>query len=162
MDPVLISLVSALTALVASVVGPIVTVQVAKRQIAANVVSTNRHKWIAELREMLAELVSLMSAVAVMRSRWKDPWNRGMAVLDANPQLIEKIERIVLVQWKIRLLLNPSEPQSVELHDLIMSAFNRLQAETWNEAEMHVCIEEITHRSQLLLKREWRRVKEGS
>ena len=49
MDPVLISLVSALTALVASVVGPIVTVAVAKRQITASVVSSNRHRWISEL-----------------------------------------------------------------------------------------------------------------
>ena len=116
MDPALISLVSALTALVASVVGPFVTVRVAKRQITASVVSANRHKWISEVRDMVAEIIALMTAVVVIRSRWKGPWNRGLAVLEENPGLIDKIERITLVQWKIRLLLNPVEPRSIELH----------------------------------------------
>lgn len=50
MDPLLISLVSACTALVASVVGPFVTLAVAKRQFNATVLSANRQKWIETLR----------------------------------------------------------------------------------------------------------------
>ena len=55
MDPLLISLVSACTALVTSVVGPIVTLAVARRQFNANVLSANRQKWIEELRDVLSE-----------------------------------------------------------------------------------------------------------
>jgi hypothetical protein len=133
MDSVLVSLISACTALVASIIGPFVTVSVAKRQIAASVISTNRHKWIGELRDMVAELISLISAVVVVRSRWQGPWNRGLAAIDGNARLIEKFERIMLVQWKIRLLLNPNEAQDMVLHESIMSAFHRLQEETWDE-----------------------------
>jgi hypothetical protein len=50
MDPLLISLVSACTALVASVAGPLVTLAVARRQFNANVLSANRQKWIEALR----------------------------------------------------------------------------------------------------------------
>ena len=42
MDALLISLVSAATALVASIIGPVVTLSVAKRQFNATVLSANR------------------------------------------------------------------------------------------------------------------------
>ena len=57
MDPILISLVSACTALVASIVGPLVTLSVARRQFKANVLSNNRQKWIETLRASIAELI---------------------------------------------------------------------------------------------------------
>lgn len=162
MDPVLISLVSALTALVASVVGPIVTVGVSRRQIRASVVSANRHKWIAELRDMVAELISLMTAVVVVRSRYKGPWNRGLGLLEEHPGLIDKVERITLVQWKIRLLLNPVEAESVELHQRIWDTFKALQQESWDEGALMQGIEDITRLAQDILKREWQRVKAGT
>jgi hypothetical protein len=45
-DPLLIGLISAGTALVVSIVRPLVTLFVAKRQFSATVLSTNRQKWI--------------------------------------------------------------------------------------------------------------------
>ena len=68
MDTGLITLVSATTALVASLVGPLVTLTVARRQISASVLSANRQKWIETLREMLAELISLLVAVVVVKA----------------------------------------------------------------------------------------------
>jgi hypothetical protein len=162
MEPAILSLVSACTALVASVIGPFVTVTVAKRQIAASVVSTNRNRWIGELRDHVAELVSLFSAVLVVRSRWQGPWNRGLGALDANPALIEKLEHLMLVQWKIRLLLNPTEKDNVALHDAIVATFERIKSEEWSEAQMIASIETITHLTQAILKREWQRVKAGT
>lgn len=162
MDPVLISLVSALTALVASVIGPFVTIGVAKRQITASVVSANRHKWIAELRDMVAELISLMTAVLVVRSRWRGPWNRGLGAVAESPALLDKVQRITLVQWKIRLLLNPVEPPSVDLHRCIEDTFRMLQDETWDEASVAARIEAIARLTQDILKHEWQRVKAGT
>jgi hypothetical protein len=162
MDPVLISLVSALTALVASIIGPFVTIRVAKRQITASVVSANRHKWISELRDMVAELIALMTAVVVIRSRFKGTWDRGLGVLEANPALVDKVERITLVQWKIRLLLNPAEPPSVELHRRIQDTLKALQQDSWDEAALMEGIESITRLTQDILKQEWQRVKAGT
>ena len=162
MDPLLISVISACTALVASIVGPIVTLAVARRQFNATVLSTNRHKWIETLRDMLAELTALLVAALVVKSRWKDKWDRGRGALNADPALLDKLERIVLAQSKIRLLLNPTEPDHQSLSRAIDAAFKRLQSEQTVESESEADIETITALAQSILKREWQRVKQGT
>jgi len=161
MDTLLISLVSACTALVASIVGPFVTLAVAKRQFNATVLSANRQKWIETLRDLLAELISQLVAVLVVKSGWTGNWDKGRAPLKTDPGLMQKMERIVLVQWKIRLLINPAEPDHRQLFDVIDKAFKRLQADDTHESETQADIENITSLSQAILKREWERVKKG-
>src|SRR4029453_12447975 len=109
MDSLMISLVSACTALVASIVGPLVTLAVARRQFNATVLSANRQKWIETLRDALAELISLFVAALVIKTQWPGAWDKGMGAIAAHPELLGKLERIVVVQWKIRLLMNPTE-----------------------------------------------------
>jgi len=162
MDPLVISLVSACTALVASIIGPFVTLSVARRRFAATVLSANRQKWIETLRDLLAELISQCVAVIVVRQQWKGRWNRGMDAMAADPKLLEKLERIVLVQWKIRLLINPVEADHRDLYGAIETALKRLQQEESTDAEMEGDIERITVLSQAILKREWERVKQGT
>jgi hypothetical protein len=162
MDPLFISLVSACTALVASVAGPLVTLTVARRQFNANVLSANRQKWIETLRDMLAELISLLVAAMVIKSDWKDKWDQGRGVIARNPELLDKLERIVLVQWRIRLLINPTEADHQELYRGIETAFKRLQSEESHDSETEADIENITRLAQVILKREWQRVKRGT
>src|SRR4030095_11839811 len=126
MDALLIGLVSAGTALVATILGPLVTLAVARRQFSATVLSANRQKWIETLRDMLAELISQMVAVLVVRAGWKGKWDKGLGAIAVDPTLLSKLERIVLVQWKIRLLLNPTETDHQELYRSIEAAFARI------------------------------------
>jgi hypothetical protein len=98
MNPLLISLVSAGTALVASAAGPIVTLTVARRQFDANVLSANRQRWIETLRDLLTEIVSLLVAVIVVKSGWKGKWDEGPGAIAADPALLAKLERVMLVQ----------------------------------------------------------------
>jgi hypothetical protein len=67
-------LLSACTALIATIVGPLVALTVARRQFIATAISGNRHKWIENLRDELAELISLLAAALVVKSKW---WERG-------------------------------------------------------------------------------------
>lgn len=161
MDSLPISLISACTALVASIVAPFVTLSVAKRQFNATVLSANRQKWIESLRDLLAELISLFVAALVVKIDWKDKWDKGMGPLKADPNLLPKLERIVLVQWKIRLLINPAEADHEKLYRAITSAFKRLQAEDVLDADTEADIEKIATLAQAILKREWVRVKQG-
>jgi hypothetical protein len=161
MDAFLIGLVSACTALVASIVGPIITLTVAKRQFNATVLSANRQKWIESLRDTLAELISLLVAALVVKAKWKDKWEKGRGALSADPALLEKLQRIVLTQSKIRLLLNPTEVDHQRLGEAIETALKRLQAEESLDAETEADIEIITKLAQSILKREWQRVKRG-
>lgn len=162
MDPLYISLVSACTALVASIVAPFVTLAVAKRQFAASVLSANRQRWIESLRDTLAELVSLLVAALVVKANWKDKWDKGLPAIAADPKRMEKLQRIVNVQWKVRLLLNPSEPDHQELYRAIEAAFEIVRGEETNEAATNAHIETITRLGQAILKREWQRVKSGT
>ena len=161
MDPLVISLVSAATALVASIAGPFVTLYVARSQFNARVLSANRQKWIESLRDMLAELISLIVAIIVVKRGWQGKWNLGMDAAASNPALLQKLERLIVVQWTIRLLINPGEKDHLELYGTIDTALKRLQAEDIREAEVTADVELITALSQTILKREWVRVKQG-
>src|SRR5882672_8613856 len=112
-----VSLVSASTALVASIVGPIIALTVARRQFGATVIATNRQKWIETLRDTLAELIALLRGASVVKSKWKDKWDRGRGPLDADPAMLEKFERIVLSQSKIDLLINPTDADHQLLYE---------------------------------------------
>ncbi len=162
MDPVLISVISACTALVASIVGPLVTLSVARRQFNATVLSANRQKRIEILRDMLAELISLLVAALIVRSTSKTNWDKGRGPVGENAALLEKLERIVLAQSKIRLMLNPLEADHQQLYRAIETAFKRLQSEDSSDSETEADIETITALAQTILKREWQRVKLGT
>jgi hypothetical protein len=161
MDSAGVGFVSACTALVASIVGPWITLTVAKRQFNATVLSTNRYKWIETLRDMLAEFTALIVATLPVKARWKNNWDEGRGPLNANPALLEKLERILLAQSKIRLLINPAEADHQRLNEAIEAAFKHLQSEETLDSETHADIEAITGLAQSILKREWLRVKLG-
>jgi hypothetical protein len=158
----LLGLVSACTALVASIVGPLVTLNVAKRQFNATAISSNRYKWIETLRDELAELISLLATAVVVKSKWKDQWEHGRGPLNSEPALLEKFERIVLAEAKIRLLTSPSDDDQKLLSGLIESALRRLRSEEAQDAETEADIQAIVVLAQSILKREWVRVKLGT
>jgi hypothetical protein len=106
--------------------------------------SANRQKWIETLRDMLAELTSLLVAALVIKARWKEKWDKGRGALSADPALLEKLERIVLTQTKIRLLIHPSEVDHQRLHQAIETAFRQLQSEESLDSETEADIEVIT------------------
>jgi hypothetical protein len=161
MDPLILSLISACTALVASIAGPVVTLMVAKRQFSANVLSTNRQKWIDALREALAEMISLLVAALVVKSNWRDAWEGGRAPLANDAALLDKVQRLVLAQSKIHLLINPNEADHQQLCTAIDGALLRLRSEHSEDSETEADIQLITRLAQKILKREWQRVKRG-
>jgi hypothetical protein len=157
-----VSLVSACTALVAAIAGPVITLTVARHQFSATVISANRQKRIETLRDTLAELIALVSTALVVKSKWKDKWDRGRGPLNADPAMLEKFERIVLAQSKIELLINPIDADHQRLCETIETAISRLRVEESLEAETQHDIRTITGLGQTILKREWQRVKIGT
>jgi hypothetical protein len=157
-----VSLVSASTALVASVVGPVIALTVARRQFNATVISSSRQKWMETMRDTLAELIALINTALIVRSNWKDKWDRGRGPLNADPAMLEKFAHIVLSQSKIELLVNPTDADHQLLCDAIETAISRLRAEESLESDTQSDIRDITHLGQAILRREWQRVKVGS
>jgi len=158
----LIGMVSACTALVAWIVGPIVALNVAKRQFSATAITSNRHKWIETLRDELAELISLLATALIVKSKWKDRWEEGRGPMNSDPAMLEKFERIVLAQSKIQLLINPGEADHQRLGETIDVATRRLRSEDALEADTEADIRTVVELAQAILKREWQRVKLGT
>jgi hypothetical protein len=157
----LLGLVSACTALIATIVGPLVALSVARRQFIATAVSGNRHKWIESLRDRLAELISLLAMALVVKSKWKDRWESGRGPL-SDPALLDKYEHIVLAQSQIQLLINPGDADHRQLAEAIDAATQRLRSEDAPDAEIEGDIQVIVKLGQAILKREWQRVKTGT
>ena len=149
------AVVSAVTALVAVIVGPLVSIFVAKNQINASVVSTNRQTWINRLRDELATLVGIVHHLPSAHAN-------GSVSSDA---AITEYGRFVEKFQVIKLLINPKETDHQELIRLIESAnkeiiesLNKNQA---NASELEAASQRIVAQSQIVLKREWERVKNG-
>lgn len=153
----------AVTALIAVVLGPLVSIYVVnrqikasasitERQIKASVVSTNRRDWIKDFRDLISEFISLV-------------------YVDTSTSHTETSirERRILIAEKIRLFLDPTEEECSELVDLIFEV-NALTTDvsklpTDQETDLydliHVKVEKISASSASILKREWERVKQG-
>jgi hypothetical protein len=157
-----VSLVSASTALVASIVGPVITLTVARRQFNATVISASRQKWMETVRDTLSELIALVHAALIVKSKWKDKWDRGRGPLNSDPAMLDKFEHIVLSQAKIELLTNPTDADHQLLCATIETAISRLRAEESVESETESDIQNITRLGQAILRREWQRVKVGN
>jgi len=160
-DALTISMISAATALVASVVGPLVALLVAKRQFDATVLSTNRQKWIESFRNHLSELMAMMMTATVLKdtapggAAWQD-------MLSREPSLRSLVERITVASIQVSLMAKDDEP----LHQEFMQALKRgeqlLLDSAPHHAEMHEQFDLISALARRIIRYEWGRVKRGT
>lgn len=156
-----LSLITAITALVASIMGPIVTLKVARRQFRANVISTNRQKWIETFRDHLSELLSLMNAAQIIKRHSLDSWRGGLGPILANLELAEKFERAHMALAEIRLLTSADDPEHGRLNMALAEALSHLQHDEPREDELAASVEDVIARGRTILRDEWARVKLG-
>lgn len=159
MDVLTITFVTATTAFVSAVTGPVVSYLVARRQIRASVVSNNRERWIEALRDAVAEYVALLLTAGLLRQTiGQDP----AKAMNANHDLLEIIQRIILVKNKIMLMTNPSDDPYMKLCQIVESTYRELTSgESGVYGRMHAGAESITKAGREVLKAEWARVKRG-
>lgn len=161
-----LTLVSAVTALVAVFVGPLVSIYVARKQIKvsadiaknqinASVVSSNRQVWINRLRDEVAALVGLIHHLPSAHA------NNSILNEEAIAQYGKFVEKFQLV----KLLINPKEDDHQKLICLIENArkdvINAINSNQANASKFDEHGEKIVEQAQIVLKREWERVKNG-
>jgi hypothetical protein len=159
--PFPVSLIAACTALVASIMGPLVTLTVARRQFKANVIATNRQKWIDTFRDRLAELLSVANAAQIIKRQSADGWRGGVGPLESHPDLADKIEKAFLAIAQIRLLTKEAEPEHRALNDAVVAALTYLGDDALHEEELAACIDEISRLGRRIIRDAWGRVKRG-
>jgi len=159
-----IAALSALTALVAVIVGPfvslhiakrqfLVSLDIAKRQFNASVLSVNRQEWINTLRDQIADQLADIARFPHEKS-----------LLHQNPaEYYERVHKMSRCTTKIQLLLNPGEEDHRQLADLIRRTVLLLSKLPEEEigSQLSGLQTEIVSQSQKILKREWERVKQG-
>lgn len=159
-SPFEISLITATTALVASVLGPLVTLSVARRQFRANVISTNRQRWIETFRDRVSELLSLMTAAQLIKRHSDESWRGGLGPA-ASLGVTDKFEKAFMALSEIRLLTNASDPDHQRLNDALAAALTHVQHDEIRDQELDECVEAITSIGRTIIRQEWARVKRG-
>lgn len=144
----IVSFLAMLVSLAAVTIGPIVTFKIAKRQI----VSPIRQKWIDELREIISEYLSECEKLIVLGED---------GIL--NNKITDKdiFKRLLYLQQKLKLMLNPNESKHIELLELIESITDEIHHGVGNLIEFGEKLRGTTEISQKILKEEWVRVKSG-
>lgn len=148
-----IAIISAVTALLAVLLGPLVSMWATQRQSRVAVLAANRQAWINALRDLISEYVSISGLMHA------GDWSKRTEI-----EFDQKMERLVLLSAKIRLMLNPKEDDHQRLNkilgDLILTIGGRAVASGKKDSEKaRMLISELVPLSQTILKREWERVK---
>jgi hypothetical protein len=159
MDAITIAIVSAATALVSAIIGPLVSLHVAGKQIRASVISNNRERWSGDLRDAVAEYVALVLTAAMVRQGMDDD---PFKAVRNDRDLREIVERTALVKHKIMLMANPAEEAASELCDLVEATYQLLMSDTPPTlVTIRAQAEDITRTGRDVLRAEWARVKRG-
>jgi hypothetical protein len=144
-----LAILSAATALIAVVMGPLVSLWAARRQSRVTVLSANRQAWINTLRDLIAECVAISGFIHI--ADWSD---RKQSEFD------EKMERFALVVAKIRLMLNPNEQDHKRLSEMLGQLMNSMRSLNEKDPVKGAqLMKDFLPLSQTILKREWERVK---
>ncbi len=147
--------VAAVTALIAVVVGPLVTLYVANRQIRSSTISANRQEWINSLRNELSDFLAAFTVASAQLS------GRGHVKAES---VLESADALCRIETKVRLMLNPKEDDHIALSELLSAASDMaFKADKIQSSDLAKKIDQfqadIVETSQPILKREWERVK---
>jgi hypothetical protein len=158
-DPLTLGLVSAVTALVASIFGPFVTLYIARTQIRATVIAANRQKWIDAFRETIATFCSQVAAIVQVREKIIE----GEKIrLSADLDVLHKFEALIYTLTKIRLMTDPLDEQHLRLLGImegLLSAMRTAPVAANIQPEIEATARQVTDLSLVILRREWVRVK---
>ncbi|MFK0334753.1 hypothetical protein ACIQUB_26960 [Rhizobium sp. NPDC090275] len=160
-SPIAVAFVTACTALVSSVVAPMITMRMGRAQIRASVISNNRQRWIETLRDLIAAFCAQVTTAAPMRRTLLDA-NGGILVTD--PDILNRLQEIMKTFTMIRLMTNPLEADHQELIMVLTKTMTTLRTAPLDEdldPSVRQAVEEVVQKSQIILKREWSRVKAG-
>jgi hypothetical protein len=164
----LVSVISVATALVAVIVGPLVSWKIAKRQITASNVSSKRQVWIDELRRDVAEALALLSRIQELKRPSPDLGREEQ--LDVFDRRMEAELRAIELLMRIKLRLNPNEQEHNELVTAFQEASRVAPDPQWGEtdearrrlqAEFGAARDNVLEITQKILKSEWNRVRRG-
>ena len=158
-----VSILSLMIALLSVVVGPLISLRIARKQnetqlliaernIRSAVHSRNRQEWINTLRSKIAEFISLTVTLRIQYGVKPEP----------KENIFESGRELFLLGTQIELMLNPAETDHAELSgflDKVSKGLTELD-NPQSEIAMLDAVGDMLPLAQRILKREWQRVKD--
>ncbi len=141
-----ISILSLIIAALAVLFGPLIQLYIAKAQIRASVLSANRQRWIDQLRQHVAEFITVASELNT---------NSKLHLHD-DATTLQKTREMHLCKSTIKLMLNPTKEDHQRLIQLLNDATDGI---TKSIDEDRTDIPAIVALTQAIQKKEWERVK---
>jgi hypothetical protein len=159
MDQLTITFITATSALVSGIAGPLVSMRVARHQAKAAVIVTSRERWTEALRDAIAEYVSVAASVVTLAAGSGGSIGE---VARVNEEFRRVAERMILVRSKILLMTNPNRNVHSDLHQGIEAVHSALiSSEPMTLGHWQSLMETITHAGRAILKEEWQRLERG-
>jgi hypothetical protein len=152
----LIAVIAAVTALLAVLLGPLVSMWTTNTHTRIALRSNNRQVWINTLRESISDFSSTARVVSLSKE-FADKYSRA--------------EKLFFLEEKMKLLVNPKEADHQKLILILentrkaaMQIFAAGTDDTKKDAaqkELKTSLNGLTEISQIILKSEWERVKKA-
>ncbi len=144
--------------------------EIATRNIKAQVISANRQQWINNLRESTAEYLSAVHSLRKSRTiarhclalSKKDGTDFLIAHRDAINGMTNDARVVENLKYKILLLINPAEPEAIEINRILQEISSNTGSfqEKPNKIKLYALSKELIAITQIYLKNEWVRVKD--
>ncbi|QBX86420.1 hypothetical protein [Enterobacter roggenkampii] len=144
--------------------------EIATKNIKAQVISANRQQWINNLRESTAEYISAVHSLRKSRTiarhclalSKKDGSDFLIVHRDAINSMTDDSRVVENLKYKILLLVNPAEPEAIEINRILqeISANTGSFRERPNKKKLYELSKELVAITQVYLKKEWIRVKD--
>jgi len=154
----ILKIVPMVIALLAVVISPLISIYVTKKQLRASVNSKSRQEWINTLRD---EITNYLFSFIKLEGMWFD--NDQATVRNnlaekphSSKDLTKVLDELQKHKIKISLLINPNEDDHKKLLKILEEAYQNIRTKDKKRSEIEA---EILTQSQLILKREWERVK---
>ncbi|MGZ9099329.1 MAG: hypothetical protein ACXW3O_06470 [Brevundimonas sp.] len=154
-------LITAFTALAVSLIGAWTSLTGSRRRFSADVLATNRQRWIETFRDRLSELLAVMNAAQVLKREAAGEWRGATGQAKDNPALPDKLEKTFLAIAQIQLLTNAADREHGALNQAISTAVHHLQQDGLHEPELSECWRNIIDLGRSIIQQEADRVKRG-
>lgn len=144
--------------------------EIATKNIKAQVISANRQQWINNLRESTAEYLSAVHSLRKSRTiarhclalSKKDGTDFLIVHRDAINGMTNDARIVENLKYKILLLVNPTEPEAIEINRILQEISSNTGSfkEKPNKIKLYALSKELITITQIYLKKEWVRVKD--
>lgn len=144
--------------------------EIATKNIKAQVISANRQQWINNLRESTAEYLSAVHSLRKSRTiarhclslSKKDGSDFLIAHRDAINAMTNDARIVENLKYKILLLVNPAEPEAIEINRILQEVSENTGSfdKSPNKTRLYELSKDLVAITQVYLKNEWVRVKD--